>query len=63
MEKVVYIAQSFEEAEQHERDYYRSLTPEQRLQILMELNRRQPGFQDSHAPARLPRVYRITQFE
>lgn len=37
MEKVVRVFDSFEAAEAADREYYRSLTPEQRLRILFDL--------------------------
>ena len=40
MEKTVTILHSFEEAEEADRNYYRSLTPLERLQILLKLNQR-----------------------
>ncbi len=40
MKRVVQIYESFEGAEQAERDYYMGLTPEERLDILFELRAR-----------------------
>ena len=40
MEKTVTILHSCEEAEEADRNYYRSLTPLERLQILLKLNQR-----------------------
>ena len=50
---------SFEEADKADREYYRSLTPEQRVEILLELvesytNASAKGFE---------RVYRIVKLE
>ncbi len=59
MEKVVRVFKSFEEAERADREYYRSLTPQQRLDILLELVER--GNRD--APQRFERVCRVTQLE
>lgn len=59
MEKVIRVARSFEEADQADRDYYRSLTPEQRLEILLELNRRWPRAEHDPALKGFERVYRI----
>lgn len=62
MEKVVRKFASFQEAEQADRDYYRSLTPEERLEIAFELWWRYycPGEQN---PPRLERVCRVIQRE
>ncbi len=57
MERVVRKFESPEEAENADRAYYRSLTPEQRLEILFELVRR---YREEHGCSeRLERVYRI----
>jgi hypothetical protein len=54
MEKKVERFASFSEANNADRDYYKKLTGNQRLQILVELS--------THAPEqRLERVYRITK--
>ena len=37
MDKTVRKFKTFEEADQAEREYYRSLSPEERLRILLEL--------------------------
>ncbi len=55
MEKVVQKFSSHVEAEEADRKYYASLTPEQRLNILLELVRRGQG----DPPPRLERVCRI----
>ena len=45
---------SFEEAEKADRDFYKKLTPDERLKILLELL--------PHGPQqRLERVYRLTK--
>jgi hypothetical protein len=59
MEKVVHIARSFEEADRADREYYQSLTPLQRLETLLEPNRRWPRDEYGPEPERLERVYRI----
>jgi hypothetical protein len=59
MEKVVNISKSFRECDRAERAYYRSLTPQQRLEILWELNSRLRTGEDGEADERLARVYRI----
>jgi hypothetical protein len=61
MQKNVVIHRSFEESDQADREYYRSLTPQQRLAILLELNRQWAGKTDG-TPDRLERVYRIIKF-
>ena len=57
MKKVVRTFRSFEEAEEADREFYRSLTPEQRMEILLELIERGT----SGAPSRLERVYRVVK--
>src|SRR4051794_16093523 len=42
MEKVVKVMKSFAESDRADREYYQSLTPHQRLEILLELNSRWP---------------------
>ena len=59
MEKVLHIARSFEEADARDREYYRSLTPEQRIAILIELNDRMYGITDDKPAPRLQRVFKI----
>ena len=55
MEKTIAVFGSFEEAEKADREFYRKLSGEQRLAILLELTK--------HATERrLERVYRITKF-
>lgn len=59
MERMLRIHSSFEEADRFEVGYYRSLTPSERLDILLELVRQaQP---DDEAERRLARVYRIVE--
>jgi hypothetical protein len=54
MEKKVERFASFSQANKADRDYYKKLTGNQRLQIMVELS--------THAPEqRLERVYRITK--
>ena len=59
MEKVVKVFRSFEESDRADREYYRNLTPHQRLEILWELNRGWPTDGNEDAPERLERVCRI----
>jgi uncharacterized protein YdeI (YjbR/CyaY-like superfamily) len=60
MEKAVRIFHSFAEAEQAEREYYGSLTPEQRLEIVFELVATQ---QPNGTEQRLERVCRIIKLQ
>ena len=57
MERVLRRFDSQEEAERAEREYYRSLTPEQRLDILLELVAREAERYGDAAQG-LARVYR-----
>lgn len=55
VQKEVAKFRSFEEAAKADRDFYKKLTPQQRLDLLLELL--------SHAPEqRLERVYRVVKF-
>ena len=56
-DKQIRLFRTFEEAEAADRDFYRSLTPEQRLNILLELIARNGSSKG------LERVYRIVEFE
>lgn len=60
MDKRVCVFHGFKAAEQSDRRFYQTLTPEQRLEILLELI--QQG-QPDETEQRFARVYRITQFE
>jgi len=53
----VKIFRSFEEAEQADREFYRSLTGQQRLDILLQL------IAQHEPPKRLERVFRIVKLE
>jgi hypothetical protein len=56
MEKVVRKFKSHQEADQADRDYYLSLTPEERIRILMQL------IEDFYGPQpRLERVFKIVK--
>jgi len=57
MERVVRTFSSHEEAAKADREYYRSLTPEQRLDILLELIEQGGGGTQS----RFERVYRVIE--
>ena len=60
MEKVVRIFHSFEESEKADKEYYLSLTPEERLEILFELIDR---YQPHETQPRLERVYRVVKLK
>lgn len=61
MEPVIQRFSSFAEAERADREYYRRLTPHQRLAILDEIVKRGRG--PNYDPEqRLARVYRIVKF-
>ena len=61
MEKHIVIHRGFEDSDRADRDYYRRLTPQERLSILLQLNRQWAGKSDGTAD-RLERVYRIIKF-
>ena len=58
MEKIIQVYNSFAEAEEADRKYYESLTPAQRIQILLIL-RSQIKSHDHEPRERLKRVCRI----
>jgi len=60
MEMVVTKFKSFRDAEEANREYYLSLTPEQRLEILFQLWEIAHKEKDGTTP-RLAHVYRITK--
>jgi len=60
VEKVAKVFHSFEDADRADEEYYANLTPQERLDILLDLieqHRRSLG----EADQRLERVYRITE--
>ncbi len=62
MEPVIAKFRTHQEAEEATREYYRRLTPAERLEILFELRAR--GHKDDDAAsARLAPVYRIAQLK
>ncbi len=62
MQPVVAKFRTFDEAEAATRDYYRNLSPEQRLEILFQL--REMAREETDAAAgRLARVYRIAELK
>lgn len=61
MEKVVKVFRSFEERERTDKEYYQSLSPQERIEILLELNRRLSTSGYHEAFERLERVYRVIE--
>ncbi len=59
MGKVVRVFASHEEADQADDEYFRNLTPQQRLDIFLEILWR--GRKHDEAAERLERVYRIVE--
>jgi hypothetical protein len=62
MDKVISVFNSFAESDEADKNYYRSLSPEQRLQILLALNRRWPTDENAPTSQGLARVYRVIKF-
>jgi uncharacterized protein YdeI (YjbR/CyaY-like superfamily) len=58
VEKIVKKFRTFAESEAADRDFYRSLTPEQRMEIFFEINSRGRG---NEAEQRLERVCRVVK--
>ena len=61
MQKAAAIKMSFEEADRADKEYYQRLTPHERLEILLELNRRWRMSHHAEAADRPARVYRIVK--
>lgn len=61
IEKRVAIYDSFSEADEADRRYYHSLTPEERLAIAFELNARWPVRDDEEPAEGLARVCRVVE--
>lgn len=60
MKRPVRVFRNFEEADKADRSYYASLTPQQRLDLMIELH--EPIWRaPDGSPIRLQRVYRVTQ--
>ena len=59
MEKVARVFGSHQEADEADREYFERLTPQQRLDIFLELLQR--GRNGDEAAERLERVYRIIE--
>lgn len=62
VEQVVRAVRSFQEGDQLDKAWYRSLTPQERIAIFLELNRRWPTQHDADSAEGLPRVYRMIKF-
>ncbi len=62
VEKVVRKFRTLEEADQADREYYRRMSPEQRLEILLHLLDH-PLKQGDGSSERFPRVYRVAQLK
>jgi hypothetical protein len=60
MEKTVRVFRSFQEADAADREYYRNLTPEQRLRILFNLVATDEAGQNG-TQERLQRVCRVIE--
>lgn len=60
MKRTIKVFGSFREADEAESDYYASLTPEQRVELLLELVAR---YRESlgESAERLERVHRVTE--
>ena len=63
MEKVMFVFHSFKEADQADKEYYLSLTPDQRMQILFDLRKQWPVGEHAESGFGLARVYRIVEFK
>ena len=61
MEKVARIFRSFAEADQANVEYYRSLTPEQRLEILFELIANAQPDETEQRPERVCRIIKLQE--
>jgi hypothetical protein len=60
MEKTIRVFKSFEEAEDAEKEYYRSLSPAQRVEILLTLRDQYSPYDDELTKG-FERVYRIIE--
>ncbi|MDB6038403.1 MAG: hypothetical protein JWM99_2244 [Verrucomicrobiales bacterium] len=58
MEREIRVFRSFDESERADRDYYQSLSPAQRMDILLDLINQ---WQGDEASKGFERVYRITK--
>ena len=62
MKPVIQKFRTFQEADEATREYYRRLSPEERLEILFQL-RAMAHKESDAASGRLARVYRIAQLQ
>jgi hypothetical protein len=62
MEKVIVVSRSFADADRAEKAFYKGLSPHERLEILLELNRRWPVTDDAEAAQGSARVCRVVKF-
>jgi hypothetical protein len=62
MDKVISVFNSFAESDEADKNYYRRLSPEERLQILVALDRRWPINDNARPSQGFERVYRIIKF-
>ncbi len=62
MERVIAKFRTYQEADEATREYYRSLSPMERIEILFELRERSQEERDETS-GRLARVYRIVQLK
>jgi hypothetical protein len=58
MEREIRVFRSFDESERADRDYYQSLSPAQRMDILLDLINQ---WQGDKASKGFERVYRVTK--
>lgn len=63
MDKTVTISRSFKEADDRDKAYYQSLTPVERLEIMLELNRLWALDNNVNGDARIEKVYRIVKLK
>ena len=61
MEKTIRVFDSFEEAEAADKEYYRSLSPAERVEILLILREQYSPYDDELTQG-FERVYRIIEF-
>jgi len=62
MDKVISVFNSFAESDEADKNYYRRLSPEERLQILLALNRRWLTNDNATTSQGFERVYRVIKF-
>jgi hypothetical protein len=62
MRKIAKVVKTFEESDRADGDYYQSVTPHQRLEILWEMNSRWQGRSGDETSDGIERVCRIVRF-